>query len=264
MRDREKLIKAREAQKARPKAKRERRPRPLSNATINKTIRLLRTILKRAVKDGYIPRNPAEDCLLRESKPSRTYLQPAQVAALLAAAGELDAEAPEGDTGKRRPLLATLALAGLRIGEAVDLRWRDVNLAARKLRVVQAKTDAGVREVSLTPTLQELLAEYRTRSRSDEAGPEEAEPGPEELVFPTAGGKPDSPSNVRNRSLSKAVKRANEALLEAGGEPMNGVSPHSLRRTFISLLLAAGADVPMSWPRRATRTRRPPWAFTPR
>lgn len=33
-------------------------------------------------------------------------------------------------------------------------------------------------------------------------------------------------------------------LRAAGREPMPDVTPHSLRRTFISLLLAAGADVP--------------------
>ncbi len=40
--------------------------------------------------------------------------------------------------------MAALALAGLRISEALDLNWRDLNLAGRKLRVIDAKPDAGV------------------------------------------------------------------------------------------------------------------------
>jgi integrase len=60
------------------------------------------------------------------------------------------------------------------------------------------------------------------------------------LVFPTSAGKRDNPSNVRNRCLDSAAKLANADLRE----PMPDVTPHSLRRTFISLLLAAGADVP--------------------
>ena len=101
----------------------------------------------------HIPRNPAagRKRLLRESKPSRSYLQPDQVAALLSAAGGLDAEAR--DTGRRRPLLATLALAGLRISELLDLRWRDMHLPGRKLRVVAAKRASGIRELDLTPML---------------------------------------------------------------------------------------------------------------
>ena len=102
-------------------------------------------------------------------------------------------------------------------------------------RVTWSKTDGGVREVDLTPTLQELLSEYRTRTRHDSR---------DDFVFPTAGGKQDNPSNVRSRFLAAAVKQANEELHEAGREPIGAVTPHSLRRTFISLQLAAGADVP--------------------
>lgn len=227
----------RQRQLAKPEKDRERLPRPLSNGSINKTIRLLAVVLEQAVEYGYLDRNPARGRkrLLKETKPNRSYLQPNQVAALLSAAGKLDADAREGDTGRRRPLLATLTLAGLRISEALGLRWRDVNLGARSLRVAASKTEAGVREVDLTPALQELLTKYRSQSEHTK---------PEDFVFPTREGKRDNPSNVRNRFLGSATKLANANLRVAGREPMPDVTPHSLRRTFISLLLAAGADVP--------------------
>jgi hypothetical protein len=86
----------REAQSQKPSDKRRQLPRPLSHGSISKTIRLLAAILEQA-ECGHIERNPASGRkrLLRESKPTRSYLQPDQVAALLAAAGELDAEAHE-------------------------------------------------------------------------------------------------------------------------------------------------------------------------
>ncbi len=236
-RERMELETRRREQLALPSTNQDRLPRPLSNGSINKTIRLLGVVLEQAVEYGYIVRNPARGRkrLLRESRPSRSYLQPEQVSALLIAAGELDTDARDGDTGRRRPLLATLTLAGLRISEALDLRWRSINLGGGRLSVGNAKTPAGIREVNLTPTLREVLSEYRTRTEHGESG---------DLVFPTSKGHRDSPSNVRNRLLAKAVENANESLQESAQEPIVGVTPHLLRRTFISLLLATGADVP--------------------
>ena len=55
-----------------------------------------------------------------------------------------------------------------------------------------------------------------------------------------------SPSNVRNRVLTKTVKRANERLAEAHETPLpEGLTPHSLRRTFASLLYAIGEPAPV-------------------
>jgi integrase len=56
--------------------------------------------------------------------------------------------------------------------------------------------------------------------------------------------RPFDQANVRRRFLARAIERANVALSADDGEPIEHVTPHSLRRTFISLLLAAGADVP--------------------
>jgi integrase len=64
-------------------------------------------------------------------------------------------------------------------------------------------------------------------------------------VFATATGCRQSPSNVRNRGLAGAVRLASERRQAAGlGRLPEGLTPHSLRRTFISLLLAVGEEVP--------------------
>jgi integrase len=110
-----------------------------------------------------------------------------------------------------------------------------VSLPARKLRVVSSKTEAGVREVDVSPTLTDVLTEYRTRTRHA---------APDDRVFPTSKGERDNPSNVRNRFLAHAVEIASVKLADDGHEPIAHVTPHGLRRTFASLLLATGADVP--------------------
>jgi len=212
----------------------------LSATSINKTITRLGQVLEVAVEYDLVPRNVAQGKRRRvkATAPQRSYLDRAeQVEALLAAAGELDAGARSDYRGLgRRALLATLVFAGLRIGEALSLRWRDVDLAGGRLRVGEAKTAAGVREVELLPALRGELAEHKAGARG---------PRPDGLVFATSGGTPQTATNVRRRVLAKAVEKADERLAEAESTPLpERLTPHSLRRTFASLLFALGRTAP--------------------
>jgi integrase len=212
----------------------------LAPHSINTTITRLAQILDVAVERELIDRNPARGRRrrLRQRKPQRTWLDRADlISDLLAAAGELDGEARiDRRATPRRALLAALAFAGLRISEALVLRWRDVDLAAGRLRVGRAKTDAGVREVDILPVLRDELLTHRVKA---------AFRGVDDFVFPTESGGRANPSNVRNRILARSIERANEKRAERDLPPLpEGLTPHSLRRTFISLLLAIGEDVP--------------------
>jgi integrase len=66
-----------------------------------------------------------------------------------------------------------------------------------------------------------------------------------DLVFPTESGRRQDRNNARRRVVVKSVERASENLIGQGLNPLpEDITPHSLRRTFISLLLATGAEVP--------------------
>jgi integrase len=212
----------------------------LSATSINKTITRLGQVLEVAVEYGHVPRNVAHGKRRRvkATTPHRSYLERAgQVEALLAAAGELDASARCDYRGLgRRALLATLVFAGPRIGEALALRWRDVDLAGGRLRVGEAKTAAGVREIELLPSLRDELAEHKADAR-------EVRPGG--LVFATSEGSPQTATNVRRRVLARAIKKADERLAREGATPLpERLTPHSLRRTYASLLFALGRTAP--------------------
>jgi integrase len=208
----------------------------LSVASINKTITRLGQILELAVEYGLIERNPAKGKRrrLKASRPAPVWLDSAeQIKALLDAAGELDHGAKSNGQLPRRAILTTLTLAGLRIGELIELRWRDVNLADGRLTVRASKTDAGVRRIDLLPALAGELRALRAKVKPD----------PSERVFPTQEGGPMNPSNVRTRILAKAVERANERLVKAEATPLpESLTPHKLRHTFASLLVALGTD----------------------
>ena len=60
-------------------------------------------------------------------------------------------------------------------------------------------------------------------------------------MFPTSTGNQQQPSNIRRRVLAPAVALANEQL----DDPLpTGLTPHSLRRTFASILFALGEQPP--------------------
>jgi integrase len=190
---------------------------------VYQTITRLAQVLGTAVEYELIAANPAvgRRRRLKGTRPSRPFVEPDQLPALLRAAG------------RHRALVATLAGAGLRIGEAVALEWCDVNLATGVLRVRESKTDAGVRDVDLTPALREELASLKAGKKPTRAS---------DLVFITSRGTPQTRQNVRRRILAPVIERANRELNELGIEPFSDVSPHGLRRTFASLRAVCGDD----------------------
>ena len=156
-----------------------------------------------------------------------------QIASLLDAAGELDAGTGTR-TGGRRPFVATLVFGRLRVSEACQLRWRDVDLANGRLRVGQAKTDAGVREVDVLPALHDELAAHKASSSAVGSG---------NLVSTTSNGTARDKDNARERVIRPVVKRADELLERRGGQPLpTGVTAHKLRHTYASIVLALGGD----------------------
>jgi len=227
--DRYKTTKVREREKSKE-------ARGLSNGSINETLNLLAQILEIAVEYGHIQFNPARGRRrrLKAAQPKRTWLEPEQVKPLL------DASVLGLRGGKTRPdprtrtLFATAICTGLRIGELLALRWQDVNLPQGRLTVLDSKTEAGTgREIDLWPELRDALTAYKARARY-------AQPG--DYVFATATGKADTRGNVAKR-LKRVVQRANQTL--AGGDTPaipTELSPHSLRRTFASLLYLRGEN----------------------
>jgi integrase len=196
----------------------------LAAAQINQTLKRLAQILDLAIEYGQMDgANPARGRRRRAKapKPQRTWVEPEQLLALIEASDQT-----------LRPLLATLAGGGLRLGEAIALDWPDVSLATATLRVRESKTDAGAgRVVDLPSGAIEALSEWKAYKGRRAAG------GP---VFVTRTGRRQTVTNVDHR-IKTAIARANRRLAELAIEPISErVTPHSLRRTYASLRAAAG------------------------
>jgi integrase len=130
-----------------------------------------------------------------------------------------------------RALWATALYAGLRRGELMGLRWRDVDLARGVLEVRQAwdpkehqmvapKSAAGTRRVPIAAALRAFLAPLCLAAPTD----------PDGLVF-GRGGLPFSASSTSERA-SRAWHKAR----------LNPICPHDCRHTFASLMIAAGVN----------------------
>ncbi len=169
--------------------------------------------------------------------PSRPALSPTEIAARV----HEDAQDAE--------LIRVAAYAGLRRGELVALRWRDVDFGGRKIIVRRALS--GETEVRSTksrrarqvPLPDQAAAALERLSRRGEFT------GPDDYVFANRLGRRLDPSALRRR-----FERARDA---AGLEPLRF---HDLRHTYGSLLVAGGIDLPSVKARWATRTSGPPSA----
>ncbi len=106
----------------------------------------------------------------------------------------------------------------------------------------QTKTFAGERIIPMVPALRDILLDSRAS-----AGARSTEPvGPSSAAFSTRNGTPQTPGNVAHHVLAPTVALAAELLRARRQTPMPNVTPHTLRRTFASILAECGVA-----PRRA-------------
>ncbi len=150
-----------------------------------------------------------------------------------------------GDNGRVgwRALCAVLGYAGPRISEALDLKERDVRLhdpAASRLWIADSKTETGIRHVEVTPKLRDILLNHRAE-KIRRGYPTD----PDAPFFCTRTGTRWDDGNVRERVLDAGAELASERLVASGLPPLPHVTPHTMRRTYVSIMLSAtNFDVP--------------------
>ena len=205
----------------------------LSPATVRKMHSVLNKALKQVMLDGLIPRNVCE--AVKPPKVERKEITPLdqeQARALLEAAA-----------GDRLEALYVLAIhTGMREGELLGLKWEDVDLEKRVLRLRRAlireggkvtlgdlKTPKSRRSVRLTCAAVDALRSHLERQLEEiERMGSLYQPGG--LVFATESGSLINPSNLRNRSFKPLLKRTQ----------LPDICFHDLRHTCATLLLSQG------------------------
>ncbi len=141
----------------------------------------------------------------------------------------------------RRAVIEILARGGVRASELCDLRLRDVRLhspAGARFHVRASKTDTGIREVQMSPALVEAFVDHLDRLYR--AG---QPTGPDDHAVPNVRGGRIDRQRV-GKIVRDAATRASADRAERGLPALPHITPHSLRRTYISIaLLANNFDV---------------------
>ncbi|MFI5005591.1 MAG: tyrosine-type recombinase/integrase [Solirubrobacterales bacterium] len=200
----------------------------LSDRSIRNALTPLRRCLDAAAGEGLIDGDLARSLVLPSRRGGRRWAVSERRFLTRVQLGRLLAEIPPA----HQPLLVLLASTGLGISEAIALRWCDLDLDASPPRlwvrraivggVVGApKSYYGARAIPLAEELAGTLRAMRPPDAADE-----------DLVFPNRRGRPLNPSNLRNRVLKPAIKRAG----------VSGIGLHALRHTCASLLIDEGAS----------------------
>lgn len=210
-------------------------PRGLGPRMIHRCHVVLSQALGQAVRFGILPRNVCKDVTkpsLGRNKP--TVWTPAEARAFL--------EHAKQDT--LAPLWFLLTLEGMRRGEALGLRWSDINWERGVAHIAQTitankndkgkaviqprtKTQAGSRSVRLTHETIEVLKAHRSAQLERRLAASEWED--HDLILSTSHGSPINPTNV-----SRAFSR----LVMLSGVPK--IRVHDTRHTAATLLLRAG------------------------
>ncbi len=195
---------------------------PVAPATVQRKVACLRSFYRHLRREGILEHDPTAE--LRGPKRTQrlpTVLARAEVQKLLA-----QPQGTEPAALRDRALLEVMYACGLRASEAVDLRVADVDLQAGVLRA----RGKGSKE-RLVPIGREALRALR--HYLEKARPRLVGDRAEDRLFVNHRG-----GRLTRQGLYKIVQRhARSAGLE------HKMSPHTLRHTFATHLLAGGCDL---------------------
>lgn len=194
----------------------------LAKASIGRHLSALRTFFAFLKREGLVAANPAKAI----ATPRQDHALP-RTLSVTEAGAVVEAKGREGPLGARdRALLELLYATGLRVSELVGLKLDDVDFAARQVRTI-----GKGRKERIVPfgraAADAVKAWLRARARM--------RPSTRDAAFLFLNARA---GRLTDRSARRILDRAVFAA-DVGRH----VSPHALRHSFATHLLAAGADL---------------------
>lgn len=195
----------------------------MAHSSIHQMSVILHQVFDLAVEDGHMKFNPTESkrLFMKGSKQKREALRDCDVKEIMDKLSLLEA--------KDRIPLAILLYTGVRRGEALGLRWENLDWKKGVIHIEQAvtflnnqpvlgetKSDAGIRTVPFDERLMEILRPYRQISGF--------------IVG-------DGITPMTERTFTRMWQRISRTI------DLHGATPHTFRHTYITLAASSGIDV---------------------
>lgn len=179
----------------------------LSSSTLNTTYSALLFYFSKILHRRFFVRIPRA----KRDKKLPTVLSPQEVAAMLNATTNM----------RHQCMLKLLYGAGLRVGELVRLRMRDIDFDRGLISVIRSK-GAKDRTTLLPSSLKDILLKQKTLKK------------PEDFLFTNGRGEKRLTEETVQKVVHQAAARAGIA---------KSISPHTLRHSFATHLLESGTDI---------------------
>lgn len=205
---------------------------------------VLKQAFEYAFDNDYIHRNPFKKSTAPRTKHRRAKALTEKQRALLLDLARTEEGMPLA------PLWHLTSRLAFRRGEALGLRWADINFDAATITIAQQRTTVGtktvtkagpkgdkeeskVRTVPVYADIMEMLAAFRIAQTERAANdPDWVVTG---LVFVGEHGRAPAAVTV-NRRLARLVERANNPIVSLPTD----LHPHDLRHTALTILALAG------------------------
>jgi integrase len=179
--------------------------KPISPATVNREIAMLKRIINKATEWGKASKNPISKIKMFPEERKLRFLSQQELTRLV----ECSPEA-------LKPIILVAVFTGMRRGEILNLKWSNIRWDLGLIYVEHTKTNK-IREIPMAKVIREILWQLKKKSKS-------------EHVFVDREG---NPLKTPRHWFDKAVK-------DAG---INDCTFHTLRHTFASDLVKANVNL---------------------
>lgn len=237
--------------------------RGLSINTVDSIHTVLHQVLDMAVDDGYIRINPARQ-VMKELKLTRGNVEKRKALSLKEQTLFLDYLKRTPQYRHWYPVFAVLLGTGMRVGEAVGLRWCDINLDNDTIDVNHTlvyyrhaengcycnihppKTVNGIRQIPMLAHVKAAFLEEKQNQLDTGISCAATIDGYTNFIFLNRNGQPQHQGTL-NKALRRIIRDCNDEVLSHGQSSDTVLLPrfssHILRHTFTTRLCEAGINI---------------------